>query len=70
MLRRIALRRKGKCRLRDPPQAVHPAEQDAFLYEREISFRFYKNTIMRGAQGLIPDGLEIRENRREALRRG
>lgn len=51
MLRRIALRRKGKCRLRDPPQAVHPAEQDAFLYERKISFRFYKNTIMRGAQG-------------------
>lgn len=32
-----------------PVQSVY--RDHAFLYEREISFRFYKNTIMSGAQG-------------------
>ena len=54
--RLCALRQKGKCRLRDPPQAVHPAEQDAFLLYRK--FRFW----IRGKETLqIEHMLDLQE---------
>ena len=39
----IALRRNGRCRLRDPPQAENPAKQDSFLFNRKLRFLLNKN---------------------------